>query len=128
VVGGPPSGAEAAVERWYRREARRRLGSLAAAEALVLGVEPGSISIRDPRTRWGSCSSRGTLSFSWRLLLCPPQVADYVVVHELCHLRELNHSRAFWRLLEAARPGHREQAAWLREHGREVHAYRPGVR
>ncbi len=87
VVSGPGEGAMAAVERWYRREARERLQEAVAREAPVLGVRPRRLSVRDPRTRWGSCSSDGALSFSWRLLLAPPAVLDYVVVHELCHLR-----------------------------------------
>ena len=82
---------------------------------------------RDQRTRWGSCSSRGTLSFNWRLALAPLEVLDYVVVHELCHLREANHSPRFWRLVGERRPGWREQRAWLREHGAELLAFRPAA-
>ena len=82
-----------------------------------------SLSVRDPKTRWGSCSGRGNLSFSWRLLLAPEQVLEYVVVHELLHLREHNHSKRFWRLVEAAYPGWQEQARWLREHGQELLDY-----
>jgi predicted metal-dependent hydrolase len=115
----------AAVERWYRREARRRIGAVVAAEAARLGLEYGSIAIRDQRTRWGSCSSSGTLSFSWRLVLPPAEVLAYVVVHELCHLRQANHSKAFWRLVEAARPDWLEHVRWLREHGPELQDYRP---
>jgi predicted metal-dependent hydrolase len=112
------------VERWYREEARRHIATAVAREARHLGVRPGRIGIRDPRTRWGSCSAHGNLSFSWRLVMAPAEVLDYVVVHELCHLRELNHSTRFYRLLDAARPGWREQAAWLREFGHELHDYR----
>jgi predicted metal-dependent hydrolase len=122
VVAGGDAGA---VERWYRREARARIGEAVGAEAARLGLRPGAVSIRDQRTRWGSCSSRGTLSFSWRLVVAPAAVLDYVVVHELCHLRAPNHSRAFWRLVEAARPGWQEQRRWLRDHGDELQEYRP---
>ncbi|HKG35042.1 MAG TPA: SprT family zinc-dependent metalloprotease [Solirubrobacterales bacterium] len=125
VVGGPREHAEGALERWYRREARLCLQAAVGREAARLGLRPRGISVRDPRTRWGSCSSRGSLSFSWRLLVAPPGVLDYVVVHELCHLRELNHSAAFWGLLDRARPGWREQAAWLSEHGLEIGDYVP---
>jgi predicted metal-dependent hydrolase len=111
--------------RWHRREARRRLEEVAEREAERLGLTYDSIGVRDPKTRWGSCSRRGHLSFSWRLASAPPEVLEYVVVHELCHLREPSHSRAFWRLLEAARPGWQEQARWLREHGQELHSYLP---
>jgi predicted metal-dependent hydrolase len=124
VVAGGDTGA---VERWYRREARRRIGAVADAEAERLGLAYGPLAIRDQRTRWGSCSPRGALSFSWRLLVPPAGVLAYVVVHELCHLRQPNHSKAFWRLLEEARPGWRDEARWLREHGDELQAYRPAA-
>ncbi len=117
----------AALDRWYRREARRRITEVAGREAARLGLEYAAIAIRDQRTRWGSCSRRGTLSFSWRLLLAPAEVLEYVVVHELCHLREPNHSKAFWRVLDAARPGWRAQAGWLHEHGQELQDYRPAA-
>jgi predicted metal-dependent hydrolase len=121
VVG--PDAPCAAIERWYRREARQRVVVAVERESARLGVRPGVLAIRDPRTRWGSCSSRGTLGFSWRLVIAPPEIVEYVVVHELCHLRELNHGKAFWRLLGEARPGWREEAGWLREHGQELHDY-----
>ena len=119
----PPVGMD--VGRWYRREARRRIGSIAAWEGGRLGLRPQSLAIRDQRTRWGSCSSRGVLSFNWRLVLAPSPVLRYVVVHELCHLREPNHSRAFWSLLGDALPGFEAERAWLRRHGHELLAYRP---
>jgi predicted metal-dependent hydrolase len=125
LVGGPTEEAAPALERWYRREARHRLAAAVGRESARLGLRPRGLTVRDPRTRWGSCSSRGSLSFSWRLLVAPPEVLDYVVIHELCHLRELNHSLAFWRLLDAARPGWRDQAAWLAEHGLELGSYAP---
>jgi predicted metal-dependent hydrolase len=115
----------AAIERCYRREARRRVIAVAEREAARIGLGFNSVGIRDPKTRWGSCSSRANLSFSWRLLLAPPEVLEYVVIHELLHLREPNHTKAFWRLVEAARPGWQQQARWLREHGQELHEYAP---
>ena len=120
VSGSDPTGA---IDRWYRREARRLSRRRSPARRRRLGVECERIAVRDQRTRWGSCSTRGTLSFSWRLALAPPEVLEYVVVHELLHLREHNHSRAFWALLDEHRPGWRGQAAWLREHGEELQAY-----
>jgi predicted metal-dependent hydrolase len=124
LVVAPGPQAPGALERWYRREARGRIGRVVAREAARLGVQPGTLAIRDPRTRWGSCSSRGTIGFSWRLVIAPLEVLEYVVVHELCHLRELNHGKGFWRLLEEARPGWRNEAGWLREHGLELSGYR----
>jgi predicted metal-dependent hydrolase len=83
------------------------------------------IRVGDPRSRWGSCSTRGTLSFSWRLVMAPAWVADYVVVHELCHLRQMNHSHRFWQLVDEAYPSRRAAQAWLKRHGPELLAYRP---
>ena len=100
--------------------ARELVSSLAEEEAERLGVAYRRIRIGGQRTLWGSCSPRGTLSFNWRLVLAPLEVLDYVVVHELCHLRVPNHSRAFWALVEERRPRWREQRAWLREHGPEL--------
>jgi predicted metal-dependent hydrolase len=125
MVDGPAEAAGAAIDRWYRREARLRLSRATSREADALGVEPARISIRDPRTRWGSCSAAGAISYSWRLVICPEPVLDYVVVHELCHLRFHDHSRAFWGLLSAVRPGWKEQADWLRLHGPQIGGYAP---
>jgi predicted metal-dependent hydrolase len=115
------------LERWYRDQARVLVGAAAAEEARRLGVTYGRLSIRDQRTRWGSCSTAGTLSFSWRLVLAPRDVLDYVVVHELCHRLRHDHSRAFWTLVASARPTFARERAWLARHGRELLAYRvPG--
>jgi predicted metal-dependent hydrolase len=104
--------------------ARELVSALAEEEAARLGVSYRRIRIGGQRTLWGSCSSRGTLSFNWRLVLAPLEVLDYVVVHELCHLRVLNHSEHFWRLVEQRRPEWREQRDWLREHGPELLAFK----
>jgi predicted metal-dependent hydrolase len=108
-----------------RFAARELASALADDEAERLGVTYRRIRIGDQRTLWGSCSSRGTLSFNWRLVLAPFEVLDYVVVHELCHLRVPNHSHHFWALIERHRPGWREQRDWLRKHGPELLAFRP---
>jgi predicted metal-dependent hydrolase len=110
-----------------RRAARELVTMLCEEEAAELGVRWSRIDIRDQRSRWGSCSTRGTLSFNWRLVLAPFEVLDYVVVHELCHLREPNHSRKFWRLVESRRPDWRRHRDWLHEHGPELLAFRPAV-
>jgi hypothetical protein len=110
-----------------RRAVRELVSMLIEEEAPELGVAPKRIQIRDQRSRWGSCSTAGTLSFNWRLVLAPFDVLDYVVVHELCHLRVPNHSRRFWRLVEARRPEWREQRDWLHEHGPELLAFRPAA-
>jgi predicted metal-dependent hydrolase len=119
--------ARAVSEADTRRAARALLTALVEEEARALGVRYERIAIRGQRTRWGSCSSRGTLSFNWRLALTPLSVADYVVVHELCHLREPNHSPRFWALVAERRPGWRTERNWLREHGAELLAFRPAA-
>ncbi len=119
-----PAAAATALERWYRSSAREALAASIDRQAPALGVAPKALAVRDQRTRWGSCSSRGTLSFSWRLLLAPAWVLDDVVCHELCHLRVANHSKAFWTLFAAHRPGE-DSRPWLRAHGGELAAYRP---
>jgi predicted metal-dependent hydrolase len=108
-----------------RREARERISLIAQSEAMALGVSYARISLRDQRSRWGSCSTTGTLSFNWRLVLAPHDVLDYVVVHEICHLLEMNHGSAFWALVARRRPGYLEAKEWLDEHGWEILAYRP---
>jgi hypothetical protein len=108
-----------------RLAARELVSALAEEEAEGLGVVYERIRIGGQRTLWGSCSSGGTLSFNWRLVLAPLEVLDYVVVHELCHLRVPNHSQRFWALVGRRRPHWREQRAWLREHGPELLALSP---
>jgi predicted metal-dependent hydrolase len=112
-------------EKQGRRLARALVTETASSEAQRIGVEYARIAIRDTRSRWGSCSSRGMLSFTWRLALAPREVLDYVVVHELCHLRYHDHSRRFWSLLAHTRPTYRDEERWLNDHGWELLAYRP---
>jgi predicted metal-dependent hydrolase len=100
---------------------------IAAREAAALGATFSRIAVRDQRTRWGSCSTTGTLSFNWRLALAPLEVLDYIVVHEVCHLCEHNHGPRFWALVAARRPGYRAQVEWLRRHGHELQAYEPAA-
>ncbi len=108
-----------------RGHARQIITALAEEGAEQIGVTFERIRIAGQRTLWGSCSPRGTLSFNWRLVLAPLEVLDYVVVHELCHLRVPNHSRAFWSLVERQRPRWRDQRKWLRTHGPELLAFTP---
>ena len=88
--------------------------------APLVGVTYGRITIRNQRTRWGSCSSKGNLNFNCLLMLTPPEVIDYVVVHELCHRKELNHSVRFWNEVARVLPGYAEQEKWLKTHGNEI--------
>jgi predicted metal-dependent hydrolase len=110
-----------------RIAARDLVTVLAEEEAERVGVAYQRIRIGGQRTLWGSCSARGTLSFNWRLVLAPLEVLDYVVVHELCHLRVPNHSRRFWALVDRHRSHWRQQRDWLRDHGPELLAFRPQV-
>lgn len=108
-----------------RTGARELISAIVEEEAERIGVAYRRIRIGGQRTLWGSCSPRGTLSFNWRLVLAPLEVLDYVVVHELCHLRVPNHSRRFWALVERHRPHWRQQRDWLRAHGPELLAFSP---
>lgn len=114
-------------EEQGRREARARISLIVQSEAVALGVDVQRITVRDQRSRWGSCSSKGALSFNWRLVLAPHDVLDYVVVHEVCHIVEHHHGPAFWQLVERRRPNYRESKQWLDDHGWEILAYRPPV-
>jgi len=111
-----------------RIRAREVISTLAEKEAERIGVTFERIRIGGQRTVWGSCSPRRTLSFNWRLVLAPLEVLDYVVVHELCHLRVPNHSRRFWALVERQRPRWRDQRDWLRVYGPELLAFTPSDR
>jgi hypothetical protein len=110
------------IERWLRAEARRDVAVAVARRAAEMGLTYGRLSIRDQRTRWGSASARGALSFSWRLVLCPPDVLDYVVVHELAHLRWRGHGPRFWALVRRHVPRTDEHRRWLGEQHRALHA------
>ena len=113
----PASDARPAIERWYRRTARAEVAPRLDEAVAALGQRYTRLTIRDQRTRWGSCSTTGAMSFNWRLLLGPADVLDYVVWHEACHLAVMDHSPRFWALLERHRPGYREPQRWLRRNG-----------
>ncbi|HKK29280.1 MAG TPA: SprT family zinc-dependent metalloprotease [Alphaproteobacteria bacterium] len=122
-AGGTQSAVPGLVLAWLKAEARRDLLEAVARHAEALAVPVPSVTLRDPKTRWGSCSARKTLSLSWRLILAPPPVLDYVAAHEVAHLRELNHSARFWALVGHLYPNYEEPEAWLRRHGRNLHRY-----
>ena len=85
-----------------------------------MNVQYGRITIRNQKTRWGSCSSKGNLNFNCLLMLAPDEVVDYVVIHELCHLIEMNHSKAFWKQVEQMMPDYKKHRKWLKDHGNEI--------
>lgn len=109
------------MEKRYREAAKEYISKRVDYYIPLTGGSYERITIRDQKTRWGSCSSQGTLSFNWRLMLAPPAVLDYVVVHELCHLTYMNHSREFWQAVERVMPDYKEYRRWLKEHGDELH-------
>jgi predicted metal-dependent hydrolase len=117
LVPGDAERAPAAIERWYRRAAAREIAPRLDAAARALGTTYATLSIRGQRTRWGSCSARGAMSFNWRLLLAPEPVLDYVVWHEACHLRVMDHSPRFWALVRRHCPEFEEHRRWLRLQG-----------
>ena len=103
--------------RQLSQQAAQYIPPRVAMYAERIGVSCGRITIRHQRTRWGSCSTKGNLNFNCLLMLTPPEVIDYVIVHELCHRKEMNHSARFWALVAAVLPNYAEQKRWLREHG-----------
>ena len=123
VLGG--AGAEGPrIAAWLKLRARDALLPAARGYARRLGREIAAISLRDTRSRWGSCSSAGRLSFSWRLAMAPPEVLDYVAAHEAAHLVEMNHSARYWAVLAGLMPDYKTRRDWLRREGRKLHAYR----
>ena len=105
------------VRREGIERAKRIFPERTAYFAKRMGVDYGRITIREQKTRWGSCSSKGNLNFNWKLILAPPEVLDYVVVHELCHLKEMNHSKAFWDEVGKVMPEYETYKLWLKENG-----------
>lgn len=124
VAPGDPAHISRRIADFLKREARRRLDAAVGRHATALGVRPRAIRIADTTSRWGSCSASRTLSFSWRIVMAPPEVLDYLAAHETAHLREMNHSPAFWRLVERLCPDMARHKAWLLRHGPALHAVR----
>jgi predicted metal-dependent hydrolase len=124
LISGPEAELAARLEAWLRRQARGDLEEHVRRLAPQLGRPVGRIGVRDTRSRWGSCSTAGNLSFSWRLILAPSEVLEYVVAHELAHLAERNHGPRFWAVVaELHGDGVDHARAWLRRHGPGLHRY-----
>ena len=109
------------LEAWLRDQARLAIEATVADHATALDVRPAAISLRDPRSRWGSASRQGRLMFSWRLVLAPPEALETVVIHELAHLRVFGHGPRFWAVVASRRPDHLVWRRWLRTHSLELH-------
>ena len=110
-----------ALEKRYRKAAKIYIPQRVEYYARHVGVTYEAVRIREQKTRWGSCSSNKTLSFNWRLMLAPPQILDYVIVHEVCHLRHMNHSKEFWSLVETIMPDYKDKKKWLKENGHRLY-------
>jgi predicted metal-dependent hydrolase len=111
------------VRDFLKREAKRDLEAASRRYAAALGVAIKRVAVRDQASRWGSCTTGGVLSFSWRLILAPPNVLDYLAAHEVAHLVEMNHSRRFWRLVARICPDWEAAKVWLTAHGSALHRY-----
>ena len=122
LVPGEPDHVPRKVVDFLKRQARARLNEAVDRHARTLGVRPKSIRITDTKSRWGSCSSTRTLSFSWRIVMAPQEVLDYLAAHEVAHLREMNHSPAFWAHVARLMPDYARHRRWLRTHGNDLHA------
>lgn len=125
MVSGEAEHVPRRVKDWLRAEARREVSEAVRGYSKALGVAPRRVTLRDPTTRWGSCSTNGVLSFSWRLILAPPFVLDYVAAHEVAHLVHMNHGPRFWSMVEQLVGDTERPRYWLRHEGAHMHRYGP---
>lgn len=123
MISGPEDTAKGRMLRWLKVQAREDIQSAVEHHGAQLEVRHKTVSIRDQRSRWGSCSTTGTLSFSWRLIMAPRYVLDYVAAHEVAHLREMNHSKRFWAEVEKTYGDTTSPRKWLRKHGQGLHRF-----
>jgi predicted metal-dependent hydrolase len=123
VVSGRLEHASRRLRDWLLEQARADLDACVARHSKTLGVKARSISLRDQTSRWGSCTAAGLLSFSWRLVMAPAHVLDYVAAHEVAHLLEMNHGPRFWKHVTRCMPRLEEAKRWLRSHGADLHRY-----
>ena len=115
-----PAVIRAALEKWYVQHAKEKLQEKVDRYAKRLGLQPAKVRVRDFKSRWGSCTVRGDLTFNWRVIIAPQRIVDYVVVHELCHLHHHNHSPQFRSSVERILPDYRECREWLKIHAQEL--------
>ena len=124
MVPGASDRIGARLQGWLKAQARDRLAQASDHYATRLGRSYSGLTIRDTRSRWGSCSSRGGLMYSWRLIMAPPEVLDYVAAHEVAHLDQMNHSPAFWAVVQDLYGPYKEPRTWLRHNGSTLHRFR----
>jgi len=111
---------------FLKRHSKAELTKICTSYASKIGKDINKITVRDTKSRWGSCSSQGNISLSWRLLFAPRAVAEYVCAHEVSHLREMNHSASFWKLVAALSPLYEESRSWLKKNGQQLFKYGAG--
>ena len=102
---------------WYQKQARVHLDDRVRRFSGLLGLSPAGVAVHNARSRWGSCSPEDRVRFTWRLIMAPPEIIDYVVVHELCHMKIRDHSRDYWGLVQSVLPDYKKRRAWLKDHG-----------
>ncbi len=123
-VPNTPSRVAVSVKSLFKAAARDRLAAACDDYTARIGREMGRLTLRDTRSRWGSCTANGDLMFSWRLIMAPPEVLRYVAAHEVAHLQEMNHSAAFWAIVDELYPGYQIPRRWLRDNGETLHRLR----
>ena len=109
-----------ALVKWYVQHALDRLTEKTNRYAAIMGVSPHSITVKEYKARWGSCTSQGDISYNWRIVIAPHHIVDYVVVHELCHLKHQNHSPTYWKAVKRMIPDYKERRHWLKHHAAEL--------
>jgi predicted metal-dependent hydrolase len=122
-VPGNPEFMARRVREWLKQQVLAEIMQCVEEKTPLLGKKPRKISLRDTSSRWGSCSSKGHLSFSWRMVLAPREVLHYLVCHELAHLAHMNHSAKFWKQVEMLCPDYRNAERWLKYHGNSLYRY-----
>ena len=123
VVHGPEERINMMVTIFLKRHAKSVFTKYCEKYAFMTGKQVNKVTIRDTKSRWGSCSEEGNISLCWRLLLAPKSVAEYVCAHEVAHLKEMNHSPAFWKIVEGLQPHYKDSKAWLKKNGRALFKY-----
>ncbi len=114
---GGAGAVRSALVKWYKKQANLVINERINFYASMIGIELAKIRIKEQKHRWGSCSEKGNLNFNWHLVMAPEQVIDYVIIHELCHLKRMDHSPVFWGLVEALMPDYKNRRRWLKKYG-----------
>lgn len=108
------------LKKWFIERFREIAAKRIEKYSILIGVTPSKITIREQKTRWGSCSSKGSINLNWKLVMAPMEVVDYVIVHELCHMIEMNHSREYWNIVSSVMPDYKKYKKWLKENGHKL--------